>query len=231
MQHIYHVRQMLEIDADRPGNTRIVFIHRDGRDVAASLKARGSTWKKAITRWVKDNNAIIPYLNREEILSVSFEDFTNASRVLDVLRQVRNHLNLDMNDAELILSLLPGTQKRNKNVYCTSYPNDMEKMADLGRSLLSMMPLHEDTSHQMSDTVVEEKQKLFSFSEKTLLEPLDPSVDPKKHDSYRTWQMSQMWSEIVPPQSRNWSKEITTYFCDRADAQLLMERFQYPVCG
>ena len=225
---------MLELDPIH-NNTRVIFIHRDGRDVASSFKARGYSLEKAVNRWVEDNSAIIPYIDSRVAMPVSFEELTSKKGVLKVLRRVADFLQLPVTDAELSLSLLPGTKEHQYQEYCTAYGNDDEKFEDLSASLvqfladkgaaaLSLSP--PATAEAVSPTsaatykATEEDRKSGGLSD-TMVE----------HNEFRTWQMMQAWTEIPPITKRQWSWEEERYFFGRNDVRNLMKRFGYPSDG
>ena len=203
---------MLDLDPLK-NNTRIIFIHRDGRDVAASFRARGYSWEKAITRWVEDNSIALPFIETGAALPVSFEKLTSAKGVLQQLQQVAAFLELPVDGTELALALLPGTRTRQYQEYCTPYASDEEKFDDLIASLVDVLagkeapltrkPDPEDVDEDLSEKMVE-------------------------HNAFRTWQMAQAWAEVVPPTSRNWTWEEERYFFGRNDVRQLMKRFGYP---
>ena len=63
---------------------------RDGRDVCCSIAARNGSFQKALNRWKRDNEAILPYLNDNRILMVKYEEIiskqqTEIDRVLDFI--------------------------------------------------------------------------------------------------------------------------------------------------
>lgn len=212
LQHVYFINKMLELDPLK-NNTRIIFVHRDGRDVAVSFKNRGYTIEKAVDRWVEDNTAALPYLESGAALAVPFEELTSAAGVLRVLRQVADFLELQVLDVEFPLALMPGTRSRQYQEYCTPYRNDDEKIADLAASLVnvlagkqppqSMKPSEADLEDGLGDNIVE-------------------------HNTFRTWQMAQAWAEVRPPTSRNWTWEEERYFYNREDVRKLMRRLGYP---
>ena len=214
---------MLELDP-LPNNTRIIFIHRDGRDVAASFATRYS-WEKAISRWVEDNTEVLPYLDAGVALPVKFEDLTSGAGVLRVLRSVADFLELPVVDAELALALLPGTKERQYQEYCTPYASDDEKFADLASSLVdvlagkegpgSIKPLAEDLEDGDGD---EDNGSGSGGLSELMIE----------HNAVRTGQMAEAWGEVVSPAKRDWSWEDERYFYGRSDVRQLMKRFGYP---
>ena len=203
---------MLELDPIK-NNTRIIFVHRDGRDVAISFRNRGYSIEKAVDRWVEDNTAALPYLESGAALAVSFDELTSAAGVLRVLRHVADFLELHVLDVELPLALMPGTKSRQYQEYCTPYRNDDEKITDLAASLVgilagkqppkSVKPSDEDLDAGLSDVMVE-------------------------HNEFRTWQMAQAWAEVPLPASRTWTVAEERYFYNRDDVKKLMARFGYP---
>jgi hypothetical protein len=203
---------MLDLDP-LENNTRIIFIHRDGRDVAASFRARGYSWEKAINRWVEDNSIALPFIDAGAALPVSFEGLTSAKGVLRELLKVAAFLELPVDTTELALALLPGTRTRQYQEYCTPYATDEEKFDDLSASLISILA-----------------GKEAPLARKHVADELDDDLSEKmvEHNAFRTWQMAQAWAEVVPPVSRNWTWEEERYFFGRNDVRQLMKRFGYP---
>ncbi len=203
---------MLELDPIK-NNTRIIFIHRDGRDVAASFRARGYSWEKAINRWVEDNSIALPYIASGAALPVSFESLTSSKGVIRELHKVAAFLELPVDSKELALALLPGTKTRQYQEYCTPYTNDEEKFDDLTASLVAMLA-----------------GKEAPLAIKPTVDELDEDLSEKmvEHNAFRTWQMAQAWAEVIPPVSRNWTWEEERYFFGRNDVRQLMKRFGYP---
>jgi hypothetical protein len=68
-----HVRKLAELTEYFP-NGRFLFIVRDGRDVACSIRRRGLTVRDGIDRWVNDNEAALPFLDRKNVMQVSYEE-------------------------------------------------------------------------------------------------------------------------------------------------------------
>jgi len=209
---VYHIEKMLELDPIE-NNTRIIFIHRDGRDVAASFRSRGYSWEKAINRWVDDNSIALPFIDSGAALPVSFEGLTSAKSVLRELKKVAAFLELPVDGTEVAFALLPGTKTRQYQEYCTPYANDEEKFDDLTASLVTMLAGKESPLAERPDP-----------------EKLDDDLSEKmvEHNAFRTWQMAQAWTEVIPPVSRNWTWEEERYFFGRNDVRQLMKRFAYP---
>lgn len=201
-----------------PGNTRVIFIHRDGRDVALSFKARGYSWDKSVARWVDDNRAAVPFLDRPEVLSVGFEELTTAGSVLPMLRRVADFLGLQVTDGQLVVALVPGTQPHDYQEYCSAYRNDAEKAADLAASLVAVIA---GKGANLFEGQSEGQDGVPSSGETLTGSKLE------QHNAFRTWQMSQAWAEVPKVQRREWSAEEERQFYDNEAAMELMRRFGY----
>lgn len=206
---------MEQIDLNR---TRIIFIHRDGRDVAISLQKRGYSWHKAVKRWVQDNNAILPHLDRNELLTLSFEDLANSEKVVHTLRKIKNHLRLEeISDVDLSISLLPGKRIDARKQIAASYYNDREKAKYLGESLVNLMASMSDyrSDPQKSRNAVD-----------IALQMSEENARRFQHQQFRSWQMSQAWHEHFPT-NRNWSTSQKEYFWRYENVSFLMDLFNY----
>jgi hypothetical protein len=153
-------------------------------------------------------------LDNPSLLSVPFEELMSQEGVLPWLRRVADFLDIRATDVELALSLMPGTQKREYQDYCTPYNSDAEKMADLAASVpvvlagkeapTDLKPAEEDIERNLSKYVI-------------------------AHNQFRTWQMAQAWTEIpIPISGRNWTVPDMEYFYGRSDVRGLMKKFGYP---
>jgi hypothetical protein len=237
LQHVYHIEKMLQLEV-LPQTTKIVFIHRDGRDVAVSFRARGYSWEKSVNRWVEDNTAALPYLDSGQAYAVSFEKLTSKATVLETLRGVVEYLGIEATDAELGMALLPGTHQHSYQEYCTAYKNDNEKLADLAASLVQMLSERgsELDEHEMKASMdhrnigKDDDPDDVGGNEKIDIEDVlqnKSSNRLERHNAFRTWQMSQAWSEIIQSTDREWSADERRYFMGREDVQVLMRRFGY----
>jgi len=68
-----HIRR-LPLILDELPEARVIVMVRDGRDVAASLKGRTGLLLSGIQRWVHDNTLALPFLSRENVTLVRYED-------------------------------------------------------------------------------------------------------------------------------------------------------------
>jgi hypothetical protein len=222
VQHVYFIEKMLELDSN-PGNTKIVFIHRDGRDVATSFRARGYSWQKAVTRWVEDNEAALPFVDSGKALAVGFEELTDGRHVLSTLRRVADYLGIGaVTERDLALSLLPGTRQHDYQEYCTAYSNDDEKFSDLASSLVEVLAgqarqISGENGGSVNSTVENGGGSKASGGNSKL----------ELHNMFRTWQMSQAWTEIAPSRQWTWTAEEETWFWGRGEVKRLMRRFGY----
>lgn len=85
--HIHHIKKIFSTYP----LSQLLFIVRDGRDVCCSIAARNGSFRKAISRWKRDNEAMLPYLNDNRVLLVKYEELiskqqTEIDRILDFLR-------------------------------------------------------------------------------------------------------------------------------------------------
>lgn len=223
---MHYLNKILEMDSkqrldneSKRKSTKIVFIHRDGRDVALSFKARSYNWTTAVNRWVEDNKVAIPYIESGDAFPVSFEKLTQASTVLSTLRQIAEFLNIEATDAELGMALMPGMKQHAYQEYCASYANDKEKSQDLAESLAAVLaskkaPLVNEIEEEGVDAEFEANGR--KRGEKYV-----------RHNAFRTWQMMQAWAEVGPKEEWNWTEDEKNEFYSREDAMKLMRYFGY----
>jgi hypothetical protein len=201
--------EILGADAARSANnTRFLFIHRDGRDVALSLRARGYSWEKSVGRWVEDNEAALPWLDAGAALPVAFAELTSAAGVLGALRRVAAFLDIEASEERLAAALFPGTRPLGAREGCTAYGSDAEKAADLARSVVGVLAGRVGVAG--ADEAPEQR-------------------GIEAHNEFRTWQMQQVWAEIPAADDarRAWTREQAAYFWGRDDVRRLMARFGY----
>lgn len=58
-------------------NIKILYIIRDGRDVAVSIKNRFGDIERGIQRWVKDNSFGLQYINHKNLYAFKYEDLVD----------------------------------------------------------------------------------------------------------------------------------------------------------
>ncbi|KAL4458819.1 hypothetical protein ABPG75_013684 [Micractinium tetrahymenae] len=204
-RHIKYLDLIFSLDPA----ARIVLIVRDGRDVATSLKERGSPWADCMGRWVKDNTAALPFLDHPRLLVVKFEEFFDAARVLGVLRRVAAFVGTPGAGAErLMLALQPPTALLTADEQCVAYESEAEKLEDLAASYLQ----HLAASSMVGSGGGGGKGR----------EP-----DPRDHKRRRSWQSSQPWG----PQRSVWgerlSEEEKGNITENGEMQALLRRFGY----
>ncbi|MCP4469130.1 MAG: sulfotransferase [Gammaproteobacteria bacterium] len=68
-----HVRMINKIFASYP-EARVLFVVRDGRDVAVSIRKRLGNFEKGILRWVDDNCDGLNWMDDPRVLKVRYED-------------------------------------------------------------------------------------------------------------------------------------------------------------
>ena len=68
-----HVRMIDRIFARHPEG-KVLFVVRDGRDVAVSIRKRFGNFEKGIRRWVDDNRDGLNWANDPRVLKVRYED-------------------------------------------------------------------------------------------------------------------------------------------------------------
>lgn len=237
LQHVYYIDKMVQLER-YPKGTKVVFIHRDGRDVAISFRARGYSWEKSVNRWVDDNMAALPFLDSGQALAVSFEKLTSSATVLQTMREVAKYVGIEATDADLAMALLPGTHQHAYQEYCTAYENDREKFTDLSASLVQLLSgrssdLDEDkmkASMDRHDGKDDDLNNVEGGIERKGIEEVLQSKNSsrlERHNAFRTWQMSQAWTEIIQTSDRDWSVDEERYFMGREDVQELMRRFGY----
>jgi hypothetical protein len=203
-----------------PPGSRVVFIHRDGRDVALSFRARGYKWGAAVGRWAADNAAAEAHLDSGAALAVAFKDLTTADTVLGTLERVAAFLGVAASREALALALLPGTRAHAYQEYCTAYGSDAERARDLHAALVSTLAAAGGARRGAGPgaggggaggggSAGEGGSRL------------------ERHNAFRTWQMAQAWAEVVEPEEREWTEEEEAYFWSRDDVARLMARFGY----
>lgn len=198
-KHINKIRQIETVAS----NAKFIFIYRDGRDVVRSLIERGYTLEKAVDRWVQDNQAMTKLLPAANVLSIRFEDFTNANTVLGTLEQLCHFLHLHCSELHKLLALQgPGdTIYQAPKGVCTMYPNDTAKFNDLEESLL------------------------FTLGKPSSLR--ETNLTGMQHGKLRRWQVSQPWQDLQLDSEAGLDKVEADYFWARKDARELMGYFGY----
>lgn len=84
-----HIRHIDEIFAFRP-DAKLIFIIRDGRDVALSIKKRTGRIEDGIERWLADNALGYAWIDDPRVIAVRYEDLVGSfraemTRLLDFL--------------------------------------------------------------------------------------------------------------------------------------------------
>lgn len=197
-----HINKIRQIETVAPA-ARFIFIYRDGRDVVRSLIERGYKLEKAVDRWVHDNMAMRELLPSPNILSIRFEDFTNAESILLILGQLCQFLDLQCSELHKLLALQGPEDLRYRaaKAVCTMYPNDTAKFYDLENSLL------------------------FTLGKSSSLR--ETNLTGKQHDKLRRWQVSQPWQDLQLDSEAGLGSDEASYFWARRDVQDLMEYFGY----
>src|SRR5690606_11131021 len=70
-RHVYVVPQILNYYP----KAKIIFMVRDPRGVAASIKRRTGSLTKGYKRWISDNGAMLNYMKDDRIKLIKFEEF------------------------------------------------------------------------------------------------------------------------------------------------------------
>ncbi|PSC70605.1 sulfotransferase [Micractinium conductrix] len=230
-KHILHLQEILAV-----ANNKVMHIVRDGRDVAASLAARSNeyTWESSmgscggsglagrlagrLAGWVDDNKAVLPFLADRRVLSIKFEDFFNADRVLRVLRQLAAFVRAPAPDERLLLALHPSTTPLTGLDRCAAYPNEAAKRADLAASSVQ----------QLATMAAFRAAAVASAEAAAAGEAVEQPPDPLAHDSRRAWQSSQAWS----PQESTWRQRLSKGKKADVEAhkemQRMLQHFGYP---
>jgi hypothetical protein len=73
-RHILRIDRLLHLYPQ----SRILWMIRDGRDVAVSIRDRSGSLEEGIKRWVEDNCAATSYSSHSNILLVKYEDLVTA---------------------------------------------------------------------------------------------------------------------------------------------------------
>jgi len=68
-----HVRMIDKIFARFP-DARVLFVVRDGRDVAVSIRKRLGDFRKGIQRWVNDNRQGLNWTDNSRVMQIRYED-------------------------------------------------------------------------------------------------------------------------------------------------------------
>ncbi|KAL4435925.1 hypothetical protein ABPG77_000687 [Micractinium sp. CCAP 211/92] len=204
-RHINYLDRIFRLDT----KARVVLVVRDGRDVAASLKQRGSPWADCMGRWVKDNSAALPFLDHPRLLTVKFEEFFDPAHVLGVLRQLAEFVGMPATGVErMLLALQPPTALLTADEQCVAYDNEEQKLDDLSSSYLQ----HLAASSMVGSNSGGSKGR----------EP-----DPRDHKRRRSWQSSQPWG----PQRSVWKERLSTEeqgdIAANGEMQALLRRFGY----
>jgi hypothetical protein len=88
---------------------------------------------------VDDNTAALRHLRRPQVLTVKFEEFSNASTIVDVVRRVAGFVGIPASTAQLLLALQPPTALLGGKQQCLSYASEAHKEADLAASALQLL--------------------------------------------------------------------------------------------
>jgi len=90
-----HIRSIGKILKYVP-NAKIIIMLRDGRDVVCSIKERTGSIEEGLNRWIKDNEAALPFLGHPQVKVVKYEEF--AKNPESVMRDVLSFLNEEYED-------------------------------------------------------------------------------------------------------------------------------------
>ena len=84
-----HIRHIGRIFEHRP-RAQIIWIVRDGRDVALSLKQRGFTLEHSIARWLADNHAGAEWQHDPRVIALRYETLVAQpeNTIVDLLRRL-----------------------------------------------------------------------------------------------------------------------------------------------
>lgn len=69
-----HINYLGEI-FDLLPNSKVIYMVRDGRDVAISMKKRFNNIDTGIERWIHDNSNGLKYINDDRVIVLKLEDF------------------------------------------------------------------------------------------------------------------------------------------------------------
>lgn len=86
-----------------------------------------------------DNTAALRHLRRPQVLTVKFEEFSNASTIVGVVRRVADFVGIPASTAQLLLALQPPTALLGGKQQCLSYASEPHKEADLAASALQLL--------------------------------------------------------------------------------------------
>lgn len=228
LQHVLHIGRLLEQAPDR---TKVVMIHRDGRDVVASLVNRGLQWDEAIARYIDENEAALPYLDDARVFKVKFETFMDPESVLGVMRDLTTFLNIPVSDIYLAAGLLASSQPLElgaKAPHCQAYESDAEKYKDLGISLIGLL---EELASQNPSRVLGGAPPSSAGNGQNATAAAEGRKRRETpllvHQKRRTEQMSQAWQ----PQNSIWENELDNEkkkaFGSNPRIQKIMKKYGY----
>lgn len=160
---------------------------------------------------MKDNSAALPFLDHPRLLTVKFEEFFDAARVLGVLRQLAAFVGAPAaGDERLLLALQPPTALLTADEQCVAYDSEAQKLGDLSASYLQ---------HLAASSAVGSSGGGGGGKGR---EP-----DPRDHKRRRSWQSSQPWG----PQRSVWEERLSAEeqedIAANDEMQALLRRFGY----
>lgn len=203
-KHVNHISRIFSIDP----TAKVLFLVRDGRDVALSFQKRGFEFQLGLERWVADNMAALPYLDDERVLLVKFEELSSFDHVAEVMQSIDAFVSpatgIESTVPRLLMSLLPPAVPYGSYAQlCKKYNNDTEKFDDLALSHLKLM--HGELKERAVDM-----------------------PDNEDHRKYRRWQMLQPWFVAEPVWPKEFTSEQRKMFEKNANATKLLKLFDYP---
>jgi hypothetical protein len=98
--HVYYIGEIFE---SRPG-AKVIFVLRDGRDVAVSLRKRHGDFLAGVQRWLDDNSVGMAYVQDPRVLLVRYESLVGdihgqMVRILDFLGEPHDEAVLRFHEA------------------------------------------------------------------------------------------------------------------------------------
>ena len=85
-------RHILKIDTifNNIPEAKIIIMVRDGRDVTCSLKKRTGDFEASLSRWIKDNEAALPFQSHKQVKIVKYEELVRNKEI--VMKEVLSFL-------------------------------------------------------------------------------------------------------------------------------------------
>ena len=92
-------KHILKIDAifKNIPEAKVIIMVRDGRDVTCSLKEKSGDFEAGLNRWIKDNEAALPFHSHQQVKIVKYEELVRNKEI--VMKEVLSFLDEEYDEA------------------------------------------------------------------------------------------------------------------------------------